>query len=172
MIIRTPRPKAHFTILPNAAIRDARLSWKARGMLAYLLSLPDNWRTSTAHLQRVGPDGREAVRRGLIELEDAGYLVRRRVRLERGRFSWVHMVYDTPVDNPVDDDGDNPSPSSDSPSTVNASSIEVPTIRRKNVSKRLSPRARRICGLCNGSARIITEGDVIATCPACTDGTV
>lgn len=109
MIVR--RPRYHrFTVLPDEALNDERLSWKARGLLAFLLSKPDHWRTTSAHLAKVAPDGRDAVRAGLTELEDAGYLVRRKYRDERGRWKQDTYVYDNPeqhVDNPGDTDGDN-----------------------------------------------------------------
>lgn len=108
MIVR--RPRYHrFTVLPDEALNDERLTWKARGLLAFLLSKPDHWRTTSAHLANVGPDGRDAVRAGLAELEDAGYLVRRKYRDERGRWKQDTYVYDNPehhVDNPGDSDVD------------------------------------------------------------------
>lgn len=68
-----------YTVIANAALRDGRLSWKARGMLAYLLSKPDDWTVVQAELETAGPEGRAAVRAGLAELERAGYLTRDRV---------------------------------------------------------------------------------------------
>lgn len=99
MIVRAPRPADHFTVLHNATLRDTRLTWKARGLLAYLLSLPDNWRVSSEHLRRVGPDGRDAVRTALTELEACGYLTRtRRQDTRTGRWTTVTTVYDRPCE--------------------------------------------------------------------------
>jgi len=36
-----------YTIMSNAHLRDGRLSLKAKGLLSYMLSLPDDWRFST-----------------------------------------------------------------------------------------------------------------------------
>lgn len=101
-IIRQPRPTSHFTILPNGVLRDMTLSFKARGLLAYILSQPDNWRTTSADLALVGPDGRDAVRTGLTELEARGYLVRLKHQAPDGKWRTTTHIYDTPVDNPVD----------------------------------------------------------------------
>lgn len=105
-IIRTPRPD-RYAIVPMPAVEDHKLSWKARGLLAYLLSRPDNWRTSSQHLARCGPDGRDAVRTGLDELVQAGYLVRRRRQDPAGRWSTETCVYDCAqhVDNSVTEAG-------------------------------------------------------------------
>jgi hypothetical protein len=72
-IIRQRR-KHHFVQIPNETARDERLSWKATGLLCYLLSLPDNWNINLQHLASVKRDGRDATRAGLSELEEAGYL--------------------------------------------------------------------------------------------------
>ncbi|MGA1556911.1 MAG: helix-turn-helix domain-containing protein [Ilumatobacteraceae bacterium] len=93
MIIRTAQYD-RFTVLPNAVIDDHHLSWKARGLLCYLLAKPDGWRTSAGRLARTGPDGRDAVRSGLAELEERGYLLRRREQDASGRWSTVTWVYD------------------------------------------------------------------------------
>jgi len=95
MIIRTGR-KLRFTIIDNRILEDDRLSLKAKGILCYLLSRPDNWQVSDAHLSTIGPDGEAAVRSALKEIEDAGYLVRVRQQGERGRFEWTSYVYDEP----------------------------------------------------------------------------
>lgn len=95
MIVRAQR-NTNFTIISNVGLRDERLSYKARGLLAYLLSMPDHWRTNERHLAAHAPDGRHAVRSGLKELEQAGYLIRQRLRLEDGTFDWHSVIYDEP----------------------------------------------------------------------------
>jgi hypothetical protein len=102
MIVRTPRRRDNFTIISNEIIRDHRLSWKARGLLIYVLSQPDHWRTSSAHLASISPEGIHAVRTGLKELEQLGYL--RRLRTQQPNGTWRHdiLIYDQPVDNPGD----------------------------------------------------------------------
>jgi len=102
MIVRTPRKRENFTIISNQVIRDQRLSWKARGLLIYVLSQPDHWRTSSAHLASISPEGIHAVRSGLKELEEHGYL--RRTRHQKPNGTWIHtiLIYEQPVDNAED----------------------------------------------------------------------
>lgn len=66
----------NFTVLPNALLQDKRLSFKARGILCLMLSLPQNWQTYSSWIQEQGLEGREAVQSALAELEALGYLQR------------------------------------------------------------------------------------------------
>lgn len=70
-------------------LKDARLSWKAKGILAFLLSKPGlecNWMTED--LVKQSKDGKEAVYSGINELIKFGYLVRIKSR-DKGRFMQV-----------------------------------------------------------------------------------
>lgn len=81
-------PNGHFTIVPNAWLRDERLSWKARGLLAYLASHAEGFRVSQNLMMRAATDGRDSLLSGLAELEAAGYLVKAdRDREDGGRFA-------------------------------------------------------------------------------------
>lgn len=50
-IIRS-RVRSNFTTLNNELIRDRRISWKALGILVFVLSLPDNWQLRLSHLSK------------------------------------------------------------------------------------------------------------------------
>jgi len=64
-----------FTQIANAAILDQRLSFKARGILALLLSRPANWQIYVKELtNRSDKDGLRAVQTGLKELSTLGYV--------------------------------------------------------------------------------------------------
>ena len=95
MIIRGKR-NTNYTILSNVGLEDSRLPFRAKGLLAYLLSKPDGWSVSDRHLATVGPDGRDAVQTALRDLEKHGYLVRRRENGAGGK--WIHhsYIYDEP----------------------------------------------------------------------------
>lgn len=94
-IVRAPRPH-RYTQVDNQAVEDPRLSFKAKGLLVYVLSKPDHWRTNREQLASVGPDGVDAVRTALRELETAGYIKRHRRRVEAGRFEWDAEVHEVP----------------------------------------------------------------------------
>lgn len=71
-----------FTVVHNRTIEDDRLSFRALGLLVFVLSKPDNWKTHVAHLSTTHSEGREAVRSALTELEEFGYVERKWLRGE------------------------------------------------------------------------------------------
>lgn len=95
-IIRAPRPEKNYTEVANAVLRDARLTYRARGILVRLLSNADGYRMTAIDLAAEGPDGRCAVLSALRELRRTGYIVNKRAQDERGRWSTETYVYDTP----------------------------------------------------------------------------
>lgn len=74
-----------FTMVHNAALRDRRLTRRARGLLVEVLSHRAGFGISEASLVAAGPEGRDAVRKALRELEEHGYLHREQARAG-GRF--------------------------------------------------------------------------------------
>ncbi len=56
---------------------DKRLSWKAKGIWFYAFSQKNDWKFYFKELQRHSTDGRDSLKAGLKELEEAGYLYRR-----------------------------------------------------------------------------------------------
>ncbi len=99
-IVRVKK-KAGFTTVSNAAISDPNLSWEAAGLLAYLLTKPDNWEVRNSALESYRAAGRHKMNRMLAELKTAGYLRRYRSQEDDGRFSWVSEIYEDPTENPA-----------------------------------------------------------------------
>jgi hypothetical protein len=116
VIIRRHK-QAEYTTISNATLRDERLSWKARGILAYALSLPDDWVLRREHLAEQSPDGDRVVRTGLRELQEHGYLSRIRGQGPDGRITWFMDLYEDPADNPQPC-GNQPVGSGDNPATI------------------------------------------------------
>ena len=108
MIIHGPTPQRDFTIISNSIIRDDALSYRARGLLVFLLSQPPDWETSSARLALETGEGRDAVRTALRELVNAGYLQLTKEQGHRGHWQaqWIvtatPWAFPEPVDNPVD----------------------------------------------------------------------
>jgi hypothetical protein len=170
MIIRTPRPH-RYAIIPNDAVQNHALSFKARGILAYLLSQPDHWTISSNALANMAAqDGREAIRTGLVELENAGYLVRRRVQdPTTGRWGWHQVLYDQPVHKRVDNDGDNERAEVRLPDVGKLNvyeSTEQKVLSERNLRDSYASEVPALCKVCNGGGYHIWE-DGVEQCPAC-----
>lgn len=69
-IKKGPNP---FVMIDHRPLCDSRLSWRARGILAYLLSKPDDWQIVIEHLIKQGTEGRDAVKSAFQELRELGY---------------------------------------------------------------------------------------------------
>lgn len=101
-IIRAERPQNKFAIIRNEVLQDQNLSFRARGILASILSRPDNWRCSAWDLANEGKEGRGAILTALTELETYGYLKRLKMQDSAGQWRTESYVYDQPVDDIVD----------------------------------------------------------------------
>lgn len=84
--------------IAKSALQDNVLSWKATGLLSYILSLPDDWEVSVADLINRKTDGKASTRSGLGELITKGYVLRESHRNEKGTFiRHDYVVYEEPV---------------------------------------------------------------------------
>lgn len=84
---------SNFTTVSNEFIGDERLSYKAKGILLWLLAKPDGWELREYAISNASPsDGRAAVSTGVHELIDAGYVSRRKVQNEKGHWIWETHV--------------------------------------------------------------------------------
>jgi len=101
-IIRVHRQPNNFVTMNKGFLENNSLSWKAKGILAYLLSKPDNWKVIANDLINRATDGKAAVYNGLNELKEHGHYQKRPVRDETGkRISyWEGTVSEVPMDFP------------------------------------------------------------------------
>lgn len=73
------------------------MSLKAKGLLSLMLSLPDDWDYSISGLATLSKDGKDSIMSALAELEKFGYLTRKRVTDEKGRFAGVeYNIFEVP----------------------------------------------------------------------------
>ena len=119
----------NYTVMSNHHLQDKRLSLKAKGLLSYMLSLPDDWDYSLKGLTVGCKDGIDSVRSAVHELEDGGYLCRSKVRDARGRIiDYNYEVFELPQKERIEK---RPAPVPNSPSSKNPMSgfptLENPT---------------------------------------------
>ncbi len=94
---RVYKESGNFVTVHKDFIHDSNISWKAKGILLYLLSRPDNWQIYETELKKHATDGRDSLRTGIKELEEAGYIHRTRIRDERGCFKeYEYHVFELP----------------------------------------------------------------------------
>lgn len=80
-----------FAQIKNEVLNDENLSLKAKGLFSYIYSKPNNWDFSADRITLDSTDEIRSVRSAIKELEDNGYLNRR--RLATGRVIY-HIHYD------------------------------------------------------------------------------
>ena len=73
-----------YTVMANHHLRNTTLSLKAKGLLSLMLSLPDDWDYTLKGLAKICRDGVDSIAAAVKELEDAGYVIRERVRDNKG----------------------------------------------------------------------------------------
>lgn len=88
-----------FFQMSNSTIQDKELSLSARGLLAYMLSLPDEWRFSRNSLSSATGATVSEIRKLLIELTDAGYIKLVKDSHGRGNIKSRLDLYETKITN-------------------------------------------------------------------------
>jgi len=117
-ILRAAR-RHRYVIVDQAAVEDTRLSWAARGLLAYLLSRPDDWKVLVNDLKKRGNLGRDGIYALLRELRQAGYVRFERNRDAQGRMrGGTYIVSEIP--HPALPDVDAPAPATPHPANAGA----------------------------------------------------
>lgn len=104
IIRRSLEFEGHFTQVPNAWLRDERLSLRAKGLLAQLMTHTNGWSVSIRALAEKNNCGRDAIRSAVRELEESGYLRRQQERQSGGEFG--ETVWETTeprTDSPLPD---------------------------------------------------------------------
>lgn len=88
--------EGRYVQLCNPALQDKRLSYRARGLMASVLSYPADWRVTSETLAEQATEGRDAIRTALKELENHGYLTRTKTHTPDGTWSWLWIITDDP----------------------------------------------------------------------------
>lgn len=103
-IIRTMKDRHNpYVMIRKTIFEEPNISWKAKGIIAYVLSRPDDWQIWVADLVKRSTDGRDAVYTGLKELKENGYLRESIYRDQHGRISYrEYVIYENPDDAPLD----------------------------------------------------------------------
>ena len=122
-VIKREKRSTPFVQIDKRPLQNKELSWKAKGILAYILSLPDNWQLYLNELKEHATDGRDSTSSGFKELIEAGYIVKSRIR-KAGQFKgFDYIVSETPQ--------------TDSPKTENPKTVKPKTVKPKTENPQL-----------------------------------
>lgn len=99
--IRIQKTK-NYSIISNHHLQNTSLSLKAKGLLTYLLSLPDDWNANVKHLIKTCTDGKAAIYSAIKELKAAGYVEHLVIRGKGAKIiKWEYVVHEGPMEKPV-----------------------------------------------------------------------
>lgn len=138
-IIRRSKRNTTFVQIDKTPLQDNTISWKAKGLLAYLLSLPDDWQIYTSELINHSTDGKDSTRSGMTELIEAGYIKRKQQKID-GKFAgYVYTVYEIP-------EPEKPQRKNRSGYSVNGKSVngKPATTNKDNTNKEITNKERQI----------------------------
>ncbi|MDK7115723.1 conserved phage C-terminal domain-containing protein [Staphylococcus pettenkoferi] len=103
---RTIKERGDFVTVNKMFIFDERLSAKAKGILLYFLSRPDDWQIYTSEVVKHMNDGQKSINNGIKELMECKYVHRIQKRKDSGVFSgYEYHVYERPTEMPLSENG-------------------------------------------------------------------
>ncbi|STX55699.1 Uncharacterised protein [Legionella beliardensis] len=147
-VLRIHKKQQNFVILDKTCLQDNHLSWGAKGLHAYLMSLPDDWRVRVDDLQTRATNGRDSVRSLLAELEQAGYISKSECRNTiSGRFAGIeYVVYEIPQpkhedETPAPENTSSVYPSPETPAPGNPTTANPTLLNNKNNNNLLTKKA-------------------------------
>jgi len=87
---------ARFGIVPNDLLNSSNISFKAKGLYAFIQSKPDAWDFSAERISNQVKEGLPSIISGLKELESNGYLQRKKYQNKLGHFEIEYILYENP----------------------------------------------------------------------------
>lgn len=85
-VFRVPK-NTNYTVMANHHLNNTALSLKAKGLMSLMLSLPDSWDYTTKGLAMICKDGVDSIRATVQELEQHGYVRRKRIHNKKGHLT-------------------------------------------------------------------------------------
>jgi len=98
IIVKAGKQDEYHKTINLTSLLDKNLSFKAKGLHAYIMTRPDNWKLWISSLTSTSTDGETAIRSSINELIKNHYLYRTSMRDEKKRITnWVHICFSTPT---------------------------------------------------------------------------
>lgn len=86
-----------YTVMSNYHLRDKNMSFKAKGLLSMMLSLPDDWDYSIKGIASISKENEKAIKIILNELKELGYLRITKLKpneTKSGRIEYIYDIYE------------------------------------------------------------------------------
>lgn len=131
--------------MANEFLKDTRLSWKAKGIIAYVQMLPDDWVLNMRDLTNRATDGRDSLYSGIKELEKFGYCSRIMQRNPDGTIAgFAYEICDKAIFQPFTENPDTVKPYTvkpytENPTLINTNITNDPNKPNTNHSKPANP---------------------------------
>ncbi|QHJ76840.1 MAG: hypothetical protein [Bacteriophage sp.] len=94
MVRLIKKDNGNYTNTSNQLVRDASLTWKARGIFNYLWSQANEWQFYVSEVAQHSKDGENALQTGLQELEEHVYQKRINRHSKKGKFDGLDWILD------------------------------------------------------------------------------
>ncbi len=135
---------SNYTVMSNYHLRDKRLTLKAKGLLSLMLSLPEDWDYTLAGLACINKEKIDAIRTAVLELEQSGYITRKRIRNANGTLGDIeYTIHEKPKqEEPTLENPMLVKPMLDEPMLENPTQINK-DIQNKDLQKKDTPTPRR-----------------------------
>ena len=125
-----------YVMIDKNVFEDTSLSFKAKGILGYLLSRPNDWTLIIADIQKRSTDGKDSVKNGIDELIERGYIVKTEQPRQAGKFATCdYVVYEKPINTGVNRCGKTVA---DKPSRINRHGKSATTNNNKLNNNKLN----------------------------------
>lgn len=131
--------QSQYGVTPNELLNNKGISFRAKGLYGYIQSKSDDWDFSAEKIARQSKEGLDAIKKSLIELEDAGYLQRVKVHNEKGYFETEYILYEKPIqDKPIKGKPTVDFPPSVNPPNNSNKDLSKKDIKNKDLEKEIS----------------------------------
>lgn len=97
-----------FTQVSNKVLNDKKLSFREKGIYAYLYSKPNGWEFSGDRMAEQTKEGRKAIYASLKALEKAGYISRKRLKTGKMQYTLMTKMGNRQSKTPMPQKGSSP----------------------------------------------------------------
>ena len=134
----TIKKEKDFVQIPNSILTSPDISLKAKGILALMLSLPDNWKFSIEGIASKCKESKECISNAIKELESAGYVKRTMKHGDDGKITGMeYEIFEEPYTVTENEEHNEEKHCEDKPCSANPSA-EKPLMEEPSEEKPLT----------------------------------